>query len=87
MFCRGLFDRHRLLFGFRVAVEVLRANDSISNNEWRAFLGGSTASTEAEIISNEASAPEWVADKKSWGEFLALEKILQPKSSTLRCSP
>ena len=75
--CRGLFDRHRLLFGFRVAVEVLRANDSIGNHEWRVFLGGSASSTDgAKTLSNEASIPDWVVDEKAWDEFLSMEQML-----------
>jgi dynein heavy chain len=39
--CRGLFDRHRLLFSFRIAVEVQRAEGRISGKEWKMLLAGS----------------------------------------------
>ena len=81
--CRGLFDRHRLLFAFRVAVEILRGNDSVANHEWRVFLAG-TMDNQNESESengnksnpNATASPEWVTDKKLWNELLTVEKTL-----------
>ena len=82
--CRGLFDRHRLLFAFRVAIEILRGDNSVGNQEWRVFLGGTMDSKKSTINEESAasvmiSPPHWMSDEKSWNELLVVEKTL-PKS-------
>jgi dynein heavy chain len=76
--CRGLFDRHRLLFAFRTVVEILKTDNKIDNHEWRIFLTGS--SSDAELSQKDIeSAPEWIVDKNAWCQLLLLEQML-PKS-------
>ena len=80
--CRGLFDRHRLLFAFRMVIEILKTNNKIQNHEWRMFLAGSPNDG---VISEKdsASAPAWVVDKSAWCELLNMEKVLPDSISGL----
>ena len=41
--CRGLFEQHKLLFAFLVAVQILRNSGNISGIEWNLFLRGPQA--------------------------------------------
>ncbi len=38
--CRGLFGRHKLLFAFQIAVDILKHKGDISHAEWKTFLIG-----------------------------------------------
>ena len=75
--CRGLFDRHRLLFSFRIAAEVQRAEGKIGAKEWKVLLAGGVDSLD-EDAGQEASSvffPDW-CERMHWRELLALKKLL-----------
>jgi len=39
--CRSLFEAHKLLFSFIVAIKILQGDGAIDADEWRFFLSGS----------------------------------------------
>ena len=53
--CRGLFDRHRLLFSFRIAIEVQRAEGRISPKEWKMLLAGGVDSDAGDESANDGA--------------------------------
>lgn len=73
--CRGLFEKDKLVFSFKMGVEILRHDGGISENEWRQFLvgcietqeNGSTSQTSSENI------VDFVPDRRSWAELCACD--------------
>ena len=41
--CRGLFEKHKLLYSFMLCAEIMRGSNDISDDEWNFFLRGATA--------------------------------------------
>lgn len=67
--CRSLFERHKLMFAFLLAVKVRQAAGDVDSHEWRFLLAGPTAAADASAPVNPA--PEWLTDK-AWSELQAL---------------
>jgi hypothetical protein len=67
--CRSLFERHKLMFAFLLAVKVRQAAGDVDSHEWRSLLAGPTAAADANAPANPA--PEWLTDK-AWSELQAL---------------
>ena len=43
LFCRGLFEQHKLVFSFMLCVDIMRQAGEISDAEWNFFLRGAAA--------------------------------------------
>ncbi len=61
--CRGLFEAHKLIFSFLIAVQILRERGEVSTSEWLTLLRGAGMSTAPEDVPNPApsvvSGPAW----------------------------
>ncbi|KAI9144540.1 dynein heavy chain and region D6 of dynein motor-domain-containing protein [Paraphysoderma sedebokerense] len=68
--CRSLFEKHKLLFSFLLAVKILMNEGRINADEWKFLLTGGTASDHQ--IPNPAS--DWLASR-SWTDILSLSKL------------
>jgi dynein heavy chain len=66
--CRSLFERHKLMFAFLLAVKISQAAGAVDPAEWRFLLAGPTSAPDA---AQANPAPGWLTDK-SWGELQAL---------------
>jgi dynein heavy chain, axonemal len=83
--CRGLFETHKLLFAFLVAVEVERAALVVSDGEWKQFMLGAQAAAAA--ISSDGGAAvsaglampkscstaTWALSDKAWVALILLK--------------
>lgn len=65
--CRSLFEKHKLLFAFLLAVRILMNENKIDMDEWSFLLTGGT------IIPKEISNPasDWLSER-AWKEILGL---------------
>ena len=65
--CRSLFEKHKLLFAFLLAVRILMNADKINMDEWRFLLSGGT------VMGSEMAnpAPDWLSER-AWKEILTL---------------
>jgi dynein heavy chain len=65
--CRSLFEAHKLLFSFIVAIKILQGDGKINADEWRFFLSGSSGSKV------EAANPDfsWITSAV-WGAITSL---------------
>ncbi len=55
--CRSLFERHKLLFSFILAIAILKGRGEIDNDEWRYLLAG--PSGEIDIKPNPT---QWISE-------------------------
>jgi dynein heavy chain len=60
--CRGLFEKHKLLFSFLLTVKILFGDKKIDPTEWRYFLAG--PSGEIDVVPNPT---DWL-DELEWIE-------------------
>eukprot|EP00947_MAST-08B_sp_MAST-8B-sp1_P005754 g5754.t1 len=67
--CRGLFEKDKLLFAFKVAVEIMKLDGNISPAEWKFFLVGAT---EGDQGAAGVEPPPWVPPK-AWQALGVLE--------------
>lgn len=65
--CRSLFEKHKLLFSFLLAVRILMNENKINMEEWRFLLAG--GSVIPEELNNPAS--DWLSER-AWKEILTL---------------
>lgn len=74
--CRSLFERHKLMFAFLLAVKIRQAVGEVDAAEWRFLLAGPTSSGGggAEGGAQANPAPEWLTEK-SWAELQALAAL------------
>lgn len=77
--CRSLFERHKLLLSFMLAVKTLQHAGSIDPEEWRFLLAGPTSAKRASSAGTESMgldnpAPDWLTEK-AWGELLGLADL------------
>lgn len=68
--CRSLFEAHKLLFSFTLAIKILKHRGVIDDHDWRFLLSGATS----EDKSTPNPAPEWLTDQ-NWNEILNLSKL------------
>ena len=68
--CRSLFEKHKPMFSFMLAIKVLQGQNEIDNDEWRFLISGLTGS--AKEVENPAT--DWIVDR-SWKEICALSTI------------
>jgi dynein heavy chain len=62
--CRSLFEAHKLLFSFTLAIKIMKHEGKIDEQDWRFLLAGPTS----EDKSKPNPAPEWLTDK-NWNEI------------------
>jgi len=67
--CRGLFERHKLLFSFLICSNIMLDAKEISQSEWMYFLRGNPASDGSSSKSPDSTI---VADK-IWQQLVSLE--------------
>jgi dynein heavy chain len=60
--CRSLFERHKLMFSFKITLNILAGYDKIDADELRFFLAG--PSGECKIVPNPTT---WLGDLE-WSE-------------------
>merc|ERR1719262_1427938 len=69
--CRGLFERHKLLFSFALCIKIMAGDGKIDMSEFRFFLTGPTS----EIDDGPPNPdPEWLSPQ-AWNEVLTLSRI------------
>ncbi|GBG24991.1 Dynein heavy chain 6, axonemal [Hondaea fermentalgiana] len=74
--CRGLFERDKLVFSFKMAVEIWRNDGRIPEVEWRQFLVGCLEPESGSAAGTQESAadpPEYLPDKRAWVELCACD--------------
>jgi dynein heavy chain len=80
--CRSLFECHKLLFSFILAVKTLQHTGSVDPKEWRFLLAGPISSgTERRSSAGgprdaalDNPAPDWLTEK-AWAELLGLAQL------------
>ena len=70
--CRGLFERHKLLFAFQMCIKILEGEKKVQQEEYQFFLRGG-------IVVNRDSQPpnpahEWLSEI-AWDNITELDKI------------
>jgi dynein heavy chain len=68
--CRGLFEKHKLLFSFSLCLRIMQGQGKVDGAELRFLLTGPTA--EAEGPANPA--PTWIGTKE-WNEVLTVSQL------------
>jgi dynein heavy chain len=69
--CRGLFEKHKLLFSFSLTLKILSGMGKLDMQELRFLLAGPTGEVKDGLPN---PAPKWLADK-SWNEVLTLAQL------------
>lgn len=69
--CRGLFEKHKLLFSFSLTMKIMSGEGRLDVNEVRFLLTGPTGEVKD---GGPNPAPQWLSDK-SWNEILTLAKL------------
>ena len=73
--CRALFERHKLLFSFTMAITVLQGDGLIDPQEWRFLISGKTMTPKtADNPAPEGSANGWI-DIRMWDEVCAVSGL------------
>lgn len=71
--CRSLFERHKLLFSFLLAVKILFGKGDMDENEWRYFLTG--PSGDIHIPDNPTSWISETAWPDVYRQFYGMETL------------
>jgi len=61
--CRGLFERHKLIYAFMISTKIARNQNNISNREWAFFSRGPTEEATEEEMEKK---PLWIPTEKIW---------------------
>ncbi|XP_078389870.1 dynein axonemal heavy chain 2 [Cetorhinus maximus] len=70
--CRGLFERHKLLFSFQVCIKILEVAGKLNMDEYNFFLRGGVVLDREEQMDNPC--PGWLADV-NWDNITELDKL------------
>ncbi|XP_033636218.1 dynein heavy chain 2, axonemal-like isoform X2 [Asterias rubens] len=70
--CRGLFEKHKLLFSFQMCTKILEAAGKLNMDEYNFFLRGGVVLDREEQMDNPCSG--WLADA-SWDNITELDKL------------
>lgn len=70
MVCCSLFEKHKLMFAFMLAVKLLQDRGLINEVEYRFLLAGSSGSADAK----RNPAPDWLSDK-IWNDIVCLAEL------------
>ena len=74
MICRGLFEQHKGLFAFLIAVSIMRQKKVVSPDEWAFFLKPALA--QEGLPPNPSGDGGWL-ELKVWGSVIGGEKDVQ----------
>ncbi|KAF7236750.1 Dynein heavy chain 2, axonemal [Varanus komodoensis] len=70
--CRGLFERHKLLFSFQMCAKILEVSGNLKMDEYNFFLrGGVVLDREGQM---DNPCPSWLADTY-WDNITELDKL------------
>ncbi|XP_076804743.1 dynein axonemal heavy chain 2-like [Clavelina lepadiformis] len=70
--CRGLFEKHKMLFSFQMCAKILEAASKINMDEYNFFLrGGVVLDREGQM---DNPCPQWLADS-CWDNITELDKL------------
>ena len=75
--CRGIFERDKLLFAFKISIDVLRQSGSLSDAYWNTFLVGIATQTTDE----KPSDLESVVTQKQWDCLCGLRELTPAMAS------
>ncbi|XP_058251926.1 dynein axonemal heavy chain 2 isoform X2 [Hemibagrus wyckioides] len=70
--CRGLFERHKLLFSFHTCVKILEVAGKLNMDEYNFFLRGGLVLDKEGQMDNPCSS--WLADS-NWDNITELDKL------------
>ncbi|XP_043393066.1 dynein axonemal heavy chain 2 isoform X2 [Chelonia mydas] len=70
--CRGLFERHKLLFSFQTCAKILETSGSLKMDEYNFFLRGGVVLDREGQMDNPCSG--WLADTY-WDNITELDKL------------
>ncbi|VEL17305.1 unnamed protein product [Protopolystoma xenopodis] len=70
--CRGLFERHKLLFSFHICLKILEAAGKLNQEEYNFFLRGGVVLDQENQMDNPCST--WLSDQ-SWDHISELDKL------------
>ncbi|XP_064639639.1 dynein axonemal heavy chain 2-like isoform X2 [Lineus longissimus] len=70
--CRGLFERHKLLFSFQMCAKILEASGKLNMDEYSFFLRGGLVLDRENQMDNPCSA--WLTDM-AWDNITELDKL------------
>lgn len=71
--CRGLFERHKLLFSFHMNAKILEAANKLTLSEYGFFLRGGQVLDRSLQVPNPA--PEWITGR-AWDNVTELDRTL-----------
>lgn len=60
--CRGLFEKHKTLFAFMIAMKIDKGELRVLPREWNYFLRGPDKLTPEEL----AGKPDWIKSNYIW---------------------
>ncbi|KAF1335296.1 Dynein heavy chain, partial [Globisporangium splendens] len=70
--CRGLFERHKLLFSLQMCIRVLQSVNKMPQDEYEFLLKGDTSLAQEDKVTNYAS--EFLTDQ-AWSSIVELNKL------------
>lgn len=70
--CLGLFEKHKLMFSFFMAVRILESRGKLDFDQYEFLLKGGNVLDRKEQLPNPAS--EWISEE-SWDNITELEKM------------
>lgn len=70
--CRGLFEKHKLLFSFQICIKILEAMNKLNADEYIFFLRGGIVLDRENQMDNPATS--WLTDL-SWDNITELNKL------------
>ena len=68
--CRGLFEKHKLIFSFLICSNIMLNSKQITQNEWMYFLRGAA---DEKHNDNNKSPNKSLISNKNWLELISLE--------------
>jgi dynein heavy chain len=69
--CRGLFEKHKLLFAFMISCKIDRNEGRISKFEWNYFCRGSPNLSEEEL----QGKPDFITTTNQWTQLIGLQNV------------
>ena len=72
LWCRGLFERHKLLLSLQMCVRILQSASQVNSEEWQFFLKGGQVLDRSQQPPNPG--PAWLSDL-SWDSITELDHL------------
>lgn len=70
--CRGLFERHKLLFSFQICTKILESAGKLNMDEYNFFLRGGIVIDRENQMDNPCTG--WLTDS-AWDNITELDKL------------